>query len=69
MGDVIDLLSTLGSGAYLTTPRQYEKMKKYASDLEQPSTKMNEAVRVIENNLKWAETNIPIIINFIEQYI
>lgn len=54
---------------YQTTTERYEKIKRYANKLEQPSTRLNEALRKIDQNLKWAETNMPIIMNFIKQFM
>lgn len=52
---------------FITTAEQYEKIKKYASDLKQSFRGLNETLQEIENNLKWAEAHIPMAIDSIEQ--
>lgn len=65
--EVSSVLSSLA--ASFTTTKQYEKLKKYVSKLEKPSSTINKALQSSEYNLKWAEVNIPYITDFVEQYV
>lgn len=65
--DVPALLSLLSYD--FTTTEQYEKIKKFGNDLKQPSTSINEALQTMEYNFKWNRANIPVIMNFIKQFM